>query len=589
MNTTKYTLHTYWHHAKKYKGDLLRIYPLMAIAQIAEDVIAPIILSGILTKLASNNVEALAFNKIWPALLVIALLEVFGHLMWNYIIRIFWKTQDAIMRDLTMTVFEHLSKMSYRFYSDRFAGSLVNQANKFVGSFERLTDPLTWNVYKLLIAVLTTTVILAPKAPAIVIVIWLIAAIYIPTVWVFRKRQIPYNKRWADAETKRTGQLADSIANIMAVKSFANERHELKRMQERVDIVHDRSIETMKVNMRQELTSGAMQRSINVAVIIISVSLAVQGKIEVGIIYLSLTFTYSILRRLWDLNNTFRQMTKVFGDSSDMAVILQTEPEVKDPQHAKPFRVIKGSIEFEDMSFWYPDLDAKSTLFNKLNLSIQPGEHIGLVGPSGGGKTTITKLLLRFMDIQNGSIRIDDRDITDMYQKDLRKSITYVPQEPLLFHRTIAENISYGNPLASKERIIAAAKKANAHDFIMTLANDYNTLVGERGIKLSGGQKQRIAIARAILKNAPVLVLDEATSALDSESDALIQDALWRLMSQKTAVVIAHRLSTIQKMDRIVVLDKGAIVEQGSHSELIANKGLYAKLWKHQSGGFLQD
>lgn len=589
MDTNKYTLRTYWRHAKKYKRQLATIYPMMLIAQVVEDAIQPIIVSGILTNIAKNNVDALQLSRIWPLLVLVFLCEFFGHFMWNIIVRLFWKTQDAIMRDLSMTVFRHLNNMSYRFFSDRFAGSLVNQSNKFVGSFERLTDPLTWNVYKLLIAFGYTTVILAPVAPAVVIAIVAITVIYIPTVWHFRKKQIPYNKHWANAETKRTGQLADTITNIMAVKSFANEKLESKRMQQRVNEVHEKSMDTMRISMKHELASGGMQRSINVSVIVISVLLAVNGYIQVGIIYLALTFTLGIMRRLWDLNNTFRQFTRVFGDASDMATILQIEPEIKDPIKPLPFRASQGHIQLRDIVFWYPDLSHKQTLFDGLQLTIKPGEKIGLVGPSGGGKTTITKLLLRFMDVQGGTISIDDQDITAITQKDLRKSITYVPQEPLLFHRSIKENISYGNHLASEERIKKAAKNAHADEFITLLPEGYDTLVGERGVKLSGGQKQRVAIARAMLKDAPILVLDEATSALDSESEVLIQDALWKLMQNKTAIVIAHRLSTIQKMDRIIVLDKGKIVEEGTHKQLVKNNGLYAKLWSHQSGGFLQE
>jgi len=589
METNKYTLKTYWQHAKRYKRQLATIYPLMFVTQVVEDAIQPVIVSGILTNIAKNNIEALALHKIWPLLVLVFVCEFFGHFMWNFIVRVFWRTQDAIMRDLSMTVFNHLNSMSYRFFSDRFAGSLVNQSNKFVGSFERLTDPLTWNVYKLIIAFIYTAVILAPVAPAVVIVIVLITLIYIPTVWRFRRKQIPYNKSWANAETKRTGQLADTITNILAVKSFANEKLETKRMKQRVDDVHERSMDTMRISLKHELASGGLQRSINVSVIVISVLLAVNGYIQVGVIYLALTFTLGIMRRLWDLNNTFRQFTRVFGDASDMATILQIKPEVSDPKNPVSFRATKGAISLNDVVFWYPDLSIDQALFNGLKLTIKPGEKIGLVGPSGGGKTTITKLLLRFMDVQDGTIKIDGQDITKITQQDLRRSITYVPQEPLLFHRSISDNISYGNHIASKAQIIHAAKNANADEFITSLPEGYDTLVGERGVKLSGGQKQRVAIARAMLKDSPILLLDEATSALDSESEVLIQDALWKLMQNKTAIVIAHRLSTIQKMDRIIVLDKGKIVEEGTHKSLIKNKGLYAKLWAHQSGGFLQE
>jgi ATP-binding cassette subfamily B protein len=590
MSINRQILSIYWQHARKYKKQLLTIYPLMVVAQLMEDFLAPLLVSGILNKIASNNIDELKGNNIWLIFLAIVALEAAAHLIWNFIIRKFWSTQDQIMFDLNITAFKHLQKMSFRFFSDRFAGSLVNQVNKFVGSFERLTDPLTWNVFKLLVSLVLTFIILVPQIPIVAFAIVLIAVIYAPLIWYVRKKQIPYTTKWAAAETKRTGQLADTVSNIVAVKSFSNEELENTFMYDRATDVRNRSLDTMSISLNQELGTGAVQRSINIMVIILSVLLAVQGIIEVGTIYLALTFTVAIMRRLWDLNNTFRSFTRVFGDARDMAEILQIPPEVEDPVNPRSFKPSNGEITFENVTFHYKEDSVDKALFKKLNLSIKNGEKIGLVGPSGGGKTTITKLLLRFMDIQEGIINIDGIDISSVAQQDLRKYISYVPQEPLLFHRSITDNISYGNVAASKKEIQMAASKAHADEFISQLPEGYDTLVGERGVKLSGGQKQRIAIARAMLKDAPILVLDEATSALDSESEQLIQDALWKLMAGKTAIVIAHRLSTIQKMDRIIVLDNGKIVEEGTHKELAKKKnGLYARLWNHQSGGFLQD
>jgi len=589
-STTRKTLDIYWQHAKRYKRSMLFIYPTMVVAQLAEDMLSPLLISVILTSLAKGDTSKLTFDKLWPIVLAIIGLELTGHLLWNVIVRIFWRTQDAIMRDLNMTVFDHINKMSYRFFSDRFAGSLVNQTNKFVGSFERLTDPLTWNVFKLLVSLFFTAVILAPRAPIVVVAILGISAIYAPIVWKFRRKQVPYTRKWAEAETNRTGQLADTISNILAVKSFSNEKLERQRMQARVDEVHHRSLDTMDINMRQELVTGAVQRSINIAVVILSVTLAVKGYIAIGTIYLALTYTTAILRRLWDLNNTFRQFTRVFGDASDMTEILEINPEIADPVSPTKLQASDGVVDFDNVTFWYPDLKTKDALFESFNLHINSGEKIGLVGPSGGGKTTITKLVQRFMDIQEGSITIDGQNIADVLQDDVRSAITYVPQEPLLFHRSLAENIAYGKINATKDEIVIAAKKANAHEFIESLPEGYDTLVGERGVKLSGGQRQRVAIARAMIKDAPILVLDEATSALDSESEKLIQKALWELMEGRTTIVIAHRLSTIQHMDRIIVLDNGNIAEEGTHKELVSKKnGLYARLWAHQSGGFLED
>jgi ATP-binding cassette, subfamily B, bacterial len=270
-----------------------------------------------------------------------------------------------------------------------------------------------------------------------------------------------------------------------------------------------------------------------------------------------------------------------------MIRVLQLTPEIKDPAEPEVAHMDRGAIMFNKVAFSH-DGD-NDPLFEDFSLTIKPGEKVGLVGHSGSGKTTFTRLLLRFSDIQGGEILIDGQNIAHVTQDDLRRAIAYVPQEPLLFHRSIKENIAYGQPEATIASIKAVAKLAHAGEFIDKLPDGYNTLVGERGVKLSGGQRQRVAIARAMLKNAPILLLDEATSALDSESEVLIQDALWKLMEGRTAIVIAHRLSTIQKMDRIVVLDDGKIVEQGSHKELLQAKGSYAKLWAHQSGGFIED
>ncbi len=582
-------LSIYWRHTKKYKKDLAIIYPMMVIAQVVEDFIQPIIVSVVLSSLASGNLDRLkSGHNLWLILFAIVATEYIGHLIWNRIVLPrFWRTQDLIMSDLNITAFDHLQQMSAKFFGDRFAGSLVNQVNKFVGSFERLTDALTWNVFKLIVSVIATIIILTPKAPFISLAILIISAIYIPVIWNFRKRQLPYNRAWAAAETERTGQLSDTVSNILAVKSFANESFERKRMLKKIRNVHKRSIDTMHFTMSQELYTGAIQRSLNIVVIIVSILLAVNHKVNVGVIYLALTFTLGIMRRLWDLNNTFRAFTRVFGDAYDMAEILYLPVEILDKPGTPALTARRGSIEFRDVVFSHDG--GEEVLFANLSLRIKPGEKIGLVGQSGSGKTTLTKLLLRFMDIQKGQIMIDGQNIAEVTQHSLRKSIAYVPQEPLLFHRSLAENIEYGELGSSQAAVEGAAKLAYAHEFINKLEDGYQTLVGERGVKLSGGQRQRIAIARAMLKNAPILILDEATSALDSRSEILIQQALWKLMEGRTAIVIAHRLSTVQKMDRIIVMENGKVLEEGTHKELLRKDGKYAELWNHQSGGFLEE
>ncbi|MBR2600739.1 ATP-binding cassette domain-containing protein [Candidatus Saccharibacteria bacterium] len=309
--------------------------------------------------------------------------------------------------------------------------------------------------------------------------------------------------------------------------------------------------------------------------------------LSISTLVLIINYSSSIMRDMWDIHSVFKTMNRIFGDAYEMTEILDMKDDVVDEPGCKALKVTKSAIDFKGITFKHHD--ARTALFKDFSLEVKPGERVGLVGVSGSGKTTLTKLLLRFADVNEGEIDIDGQNIRYVTQKTLREAIAYVPQETSLFHRTIAENIAYGRPDASQKEIERAAKLANADEFIKELPNGYDTLVGERGVKLSGGQRQRVAIARAILKDAPILVLDEATSALDSESEALIQGALSELMKGRTCIVIAHRLSTVAHLDRIVVLEKGKIVEQGTHRQLLNAGGSYSKLWSRQSGAFLDE
>lgn len=323
-----------------------------------------------------------------------------------------------------------------------------------------------------------------------------------------------------------------------------------------------------------------------VSALVVAIWAVQSGFANAGIVYLCLTYTFNLIEEVWNVNSFLRDYYQIIGDSEEAMEILQQNVEITDTHNDK-LVVTNGGIIFQDVSFSHDGAD--DTLFENFNLTIKPHERVGIVGVSGSGKTTLTKLLMRFSNIDHGTIAIDGTSIADVSQESLHHAISYVPQEPLLFHRTLAENISYSRPNATLDEIKAAARSANAIDFIEKLPDGFETLVGERGVKLSGGQRQRVAIARAILKDAPILVLDEATSALDSESEKLIQASLETLMKDRTSIVIAHRLSTIAKLDRIVVMDKGAIIETGTHASLLKNGGTYARLWGHQSGGFIEE
>ena len=315
------------------------------------------------------------------------------------------------------------------------------------------------------------------------------------------------------------------------------------------------------------------------------IKLWLKGQISTGTVVLIQTYMITIYEKLWDLSNAMMKFTKSAAEMKEVVEIFETVPDIEDPKNPEKLNMTKGHLVFNNVSFSYKN---GQEVFSNFSIDIAPGERIGLVGHSGAGKSTFTNLILRFSDVSAGGVTIDGQDIRNVTQDDLRSVISYVPQESILFHRTIRENIAYGKDNATDEDVIEVAKKAYAHDFIEKLPYKYETYVGERGVKLSGGERQRVAIARAMIKDAPILILDEATSSLDSVSETYIQKAFDELMKNKTTIVIAHRLSTISKMDRIIVLEDGKITEQGTHADLIARGGDYADLWNHQVGGFIE-
>lgn len=584
--TTGNTLRIYWQHARHYKWLLAGIVFALPITVLAESIITPYYTAQALDKLAAGNMVLADYYGIFTIVAIAAIVSGIG---WRVIIGWLWKFEDYTKRDLYETVFSYLSHQSHRFFVNRFAGSLVSQSGKFVYAFERLFDTMTWNFYVLILNYIFSVIVLWQKVPTFTLVLIGFSVLFIAIVTKLKRGETSYHEATAEADNKLTGQLADSITNIAAVKSYANETHEQKLFARRNNDVVQRSMDLRSVFIRHEYVGSSISKTVSVLSLVAAVLAVVQFHQPIGIIFLIMSYVSNILGRLWDIQFSFRNINRSFGDAAPMTNMLTNiSTEVIDEVDAQPLVVDKGSIEFRNVEFGYPE-QAESTLFSKFNLHVAAGEKIGLVGPSGGGKTTVTMLLLRFMDVQHGQILIDDQDISTVTQRSLRDAIAYVPQDPMMFHRSITDNIRYGRLDATEEEVVKAAKQANAHEFIEKLPQGYKTLVGERGTKLSGGQRQRVAIARAIISGAPLLVLDEATSALDSESEKLIQDALQKLMKNRTTLVVAHRLSTIQKMDRIVVLENGHITEQGSHKELLAKDGHYAKLWNHQSGGFLED
>ncbi len=522
-----------------------------------------------------------------------------GYLVWFVVIAILAQAcialglyllshlETRVRPDLQMRAFNWLNSQSLAFHSNTFSGAIVNQVNKFTAAYITLTDTFVLMFLRMFTnVVIAIIVIVFFSVPiALVMAAWTIGF----TILNFQlvKRRLALSKQAAVADTVLTGHLADVIGNISAVKAFGNEVAEAVTHHEKS---HDRArkkYRTWIIGIRNDAQLGLMMTVLQIAVLALSVQAVLHHAISLGTLLLIQVYITQIITELWGLSNMSRTIEQAVTDAEEMVEIFDISPDVVDAPEPEKSRISHGAISFSHVDFTHDS--SEHALFHDFQLDIMPGEKIGLVGHSGSGKTTLTRLLLRFSDIDGGGISIDGQNIAKIAQAELRRHIAYVPQEPVLFHRSLRENIAYANPQATDEQIRHAAAQAHAAEFIEQLPNGYDTIVGERGVKLSGGQRQRIVIARAILKDAPILVLDEATSALDSESELLIQAALNKLMQGRTTIVIAHRLSTIQRMDRIVVMDSGRIVEQGSHAELLARKGTYAQLWAHQSGGFIEE
>lgn len=589
---TKQTLSLYWGFLKKRKPWVAAVLFFIPLSSFVFRFLPPIFVANILGKMSSGNHVG---GNLWSSFgFDLALYTLFtlvgGILLWRLSVFFIWQLEMRVEQDIDQTIFNRLIKQSSDFHANRFGGSLVSQANKFVSAYIRLQDTVAFQVIGTITSIVFAAGLLATSSPAIagfVVIYSLVFAIF--TIKLTRPiRRL--NAKEASASNKRTGYLADAVTNIMAVKSFAHENYEIKRYGGATQRARDVKRELMWASLKKDSIFASFTTGISIFALVFALVGAVYFDTNVALVYLIITYIGIINQNLWDFcQSTLRNINRALGDAKEMTEILNIEPSVQDVDLPETYANKDGSIAFDGVFFQHKDGDDNETLFENFSLAIADGERVGLVGHSGSGKTTLTKLLLRFYDIDKGKITIGGQDISQIKQDDLHTAIAYVPQEPLLFHRTLAENIAYGRPSATLPEIKKAAKLAHAHEFIKDLPDSYDTLVGERGVKLSGGQRQRVAIARAILKDAPILVLDEATSALDSESEVLIQDALWKLMEGRTAIVIAHRLSTVQKMDRIIVLDDGKIIEEGTHKELLAQKSKYADLWNHQSGGFLEE
>ncbi|KKR01532.1 MAG: ABC transporter-related protein [Candidatus Nomurabacteria bacterium GW2011_GWC2_39_41] len=495
------------------------------------------------------------------------------------------KFEVDVIRDLRNFAFQKIENHSQTFFANTFAGSLVTKARRFVGGFEITFEIFLYNFLKFFVILTSVFVVLIYQSQIISLVFGIWVVVHMAIVSFLVKRKVAYDLSEAEQDSRISGRLADVFSNILAVKFFSARSKEIDSFGKYTAEGAKRSKKASFMGAKIDLIQHLLIICVQGITLYLVITLWLQGQISTGTVVLIETYMVIVSNNLWEFGNSLTRFMKSIADMQEMVDIFEIIPDILDPKNPEALKMKEGRIIFHNVSFKYQMGEEVLTDFN---LDIKPGERVGIVGHSGAGKSTITKLLLRFNDITEGSITIDGQDIRNVTQDDLRSVISYVPQEPILFHRPIKENINYGKIDASQEEVIDVAIKAHADDFISKLPKGYDTLVGERGVKLSGGERQRVAIARAMLKDSPILMLDEATSSLDSISESYIQDAFTELMKGKTTIVIAHRLSTIQKMDRIIVLDKGKIVEEGTHKELLSKDGLYADLWNHQTGGFLQ-
>ncbi len=587
--TIRRTLHYFWWVTRQRPG-AFALSIISSVGYIALLTFANTYVMGrIVDRVQASPVAAdQVFSVFGPYILALLVVNVVGQTLSKLQDYSVYRLEINGNYQLSRLCFDTLSNQSMTFHNSRFGGSLVSQTSRFVSGYSGLVDVLTYALWPTVASVVLTIAILAPIAPSFVAILCAMLVLYVVLAYRMYKRILVLASDASNAQNKLSGVLSDAVTNILAVKTYGREDFERETFTRADRDAMAAENRNMRATMRRGFTTSFL-----ITIIMFIVSIFVSGGnawfgISAGTLVMMFTYTYHLTMNFNYFNSMMARINHALGDAAEMTRVLDEPTLVADDEGAQPLVVCEGTIDFEHIGFRYPDAQEDDRVFSDLNLHIPAGQRVGLVGRSGSGKTTLTKLLLRLDDVQEGQVLVDGQDVSHCTQQSLRQQVAYVPQEALLFHRTIRENIAYGRPAASEDEIRSAAARANALEFIERLPQGFDTLVGERGVKLSGGQRQRVAIARAILVDAPILVLDEATSALDSESEALVQGALENLMHGRTAIVVAHRLSTVASLDRIVVLSHGRVVEDGTHHELVEAGGEYAGLWDRQTGGFLE-
>jgi ATP-binding cassette, subfamily B, bacterial len=557
---------------------------LPALGNTCIQYVAPLIVAELVGRFAGR--ASIGIGAALPYVLGFAGVVLFAEILWRIGIHCLNRLDGRGIENLYVIGMDELLVKDAAFFHDNFAGSLTKRVLSFASRFEDFTDNLVFNIVGSLVPLAFASVVLWRYDPLLVVgLIGLIALTGAGVAPLVRRRQRLVDQR-EEAIARVSGHVADALANMDTIRAFAAEDREAAEHRLRVADQRRKSLLSWDYgNLRIDALVAPMSVLTNALGLLLAVALGA-GRLGIAAIIVAFTYYSNATRIMFDFNQIYRRLESSLTEAAQFTELLLTPPTVVDPPAPEPLRPRSGDVRFERVTFAHA---GAPPLFTALDLAVPSGTRLGLVGRSGGGKTTLTRLLLRMTDVQEGRILVGGQDISKLRQSDLRGLIAYVPQDPAMFHRTLRDNIAFARPDATDAQIRQAARAAHVTEFADALPDGFDTMVGERGVKLSGGQRQRVALARAILRDAPILLLDEATSALDSESEVLVQQALWRLMEGRTALVVAHRLSTVARMDQLVVLDRGQIVEKGTHAELLRLGGTYARLWRHQSGGFLDD